>query len=659
VTVPIRTLLVANRGEIAVRVLRAAHELGMRSIAVYSEVDRGAAHTLVADVAVALGGSSAAESYLDGDRIIEAARGHGADAVHPGYGFLAEDARFARAVIDAGLTWVGPHPDAIATMGDKIAAKRLASGLGVGVLPSAELIGDAAFEWRAQAATVGYPLLVKAAAGGGGRGMRLVMDEDGLEAAVVAARREALDSFGDARVFAERWLASPRHVEVQVVADRHGNTVHLGERECSIQRRHQKLIEEAPSPAVDDVVRDQMTIAAVRLAEAIDYDSVGTIEFLLDADDGTFYFLEMNTRLQVEHRVTELVTGVDLVATQLQAAQGEPLPFAQDDVELQGHAIEARLVAEDPALDWLPSSGVVHRFWFPDHPNVLCDHAVVEGRAVATEYDSLLAKVVSGGATRDQAIGVLEAFLQSMHVHGLRTNRDHLAAVLTSDDFVASRTTTAFTDLNLTLLDARPGEATVAAHLLAATLWRQYDHRDRDRHTGLAPTGWRNVPALPQDVELEEHGTVHRITYELRSPDTFRATVDDRRFEGVVIGRDDDAIHLEIASTAMVFWVNRVSSTWYVNSRAGQSELVEVPRFVEPGAGLTATGPTAPVPGRVVSIEVSVGDTVTAGQTLVVMEAMKVEHRITAASDGKVVEVLAKEGDRVDAHALLVRLEAT
>jgi propionyl-CoA carboxylase alpha chain len=655
----LHTILVANRGEIAVRLLHAAQELGLRGVAVYADPDRGAAHTLVADVAVALRGETASETYLDGRQIIQAALDHGADAIHPGYGFLSENADFATAVIEAGLTWIGPRPDAIRAMGDKVAAKRTAAGLGVPVLASSELVGDAAFEWEAQASSVGYPLLVKAAAGGGGRGLRLVMDPDGLADAVTTARREAASSFGDPTVFAERWLASPRHIEIQVVADRHGNVVHLGERECSIQRRHQKLVEEAPSPALDEDLRDRMALAALRLAEAIRYDSVGTVEFLLDADSGEFFFLEMNTRLQVEYRVTELVTGVDVVLAQVRAAAGERLPFSQGDVEVEGHAIEARLVAEDPASDWLPSTGTVHRFWLPEHPHVICDHALVEGRAVVTDYDSLLAKIIAAAPTRAQAIGSLRAHLLGMQLHGVVTNRDHLVAILESDDFLAGRTSTAFTDLHLTLLDARPGPAVVTAHVLAAALFRQRRHRRHDAFTGPAPSGWRNVAALPQQVAFDEHGTVHEVSYEIPTPDTFRAGVDGTELTGRVIATDEEAIQIEIEGTAIVCWVHRIGTTWFVNSRAGQTDLVELPRFVEAAGAAGAGGPTAPVPGRIVAVEVSVGDRVSAGQTLVVMEAMKVEHRITAAADGEVVEILVEPGRRVDAHDLLVRMEAT
>ena len=655
----ITTLLVANRGEIAVRLVDAAHDMGMRAVAVYSEADRAAVHVRRADVAIALGGTTATETYLDEAKLLDAADRTGADAIHPGYGFVSENAGFARAVVDADLTWVGPHPDAIARMGDKLAAKRLAAELSIPLLPSAELKGDVPFEWRAQAGTVGYPLLVKAAAGGGGRGMRLVLDEDDLEDSVVAARREALDSFGDDTVFAERFLAAPRHIEIQVVADKHGNVVHLGERECSIQRRHQKLIEEAPSPAVDRFLREQLGAAATRLAEAIDYDSVGTVEFLFDSDSGEFYFLEMNTRLQVEHRVTEQVTGFDLVELQLRAAMNDEFDFAQDEIDVEGHAIEARLVAEEPSAGWLPSTGTVHRFLPSYDLYVECDSGIDAGTVVSPYYDSLLAKFIASGDTRSEARGRLARALLESEIHGIATNRDHLVAVLESEDFVEGRTTTAFIDLHLTLLDARPDEPVVDTHLLAAALWAQRSRRQSDPHWPAGPSGWRNVRSQPQSVSLVAFDTTHEITYDIRPDDSFAAAIDDVSFSGRVLEWLEDRLRIEVEGTQLNCIVRNVGDIWYVNSRLGQTEFVEVPRYPEATGAAGGGGLTAPVPGRIVSVEVAMGDVVSAGQTLVVIEAMKVEHRVAAPADGKVIDVLVARGDNVDAHQVLVHMDLT
>jgi propionyl-CoA carboxylase alpha chain len=505
---------------------------------------------------------------------------------------------------------------------------------------------------------VGYPLLVKAAAGGGGRGMRLVLAEDDLEDSVAAARREAQDSFGDGTVFAEQWLAAPRHLEIQVVADKHGHVVHLGERECSIQRRHQKLIEEAPSPAVDTFLREQLGAAAVRLAESIDYDSIGTVEFLLDAERGNYFFLEMNTRLQVEHRVTEKVTGFDLLELQFNAAMGETFDFEQDEIDVEGYAIEARLIAEDPALDWLPSSGRLHRFTPPLEGGATWDIGYTTDAEVSPHFDSLLAKAIAFGGTRSEAAGQLARALVQTQIHGVTTNRDYLVAVLESDDFVDGNTTTAFVDLHLTLLDARPGAATLDAHVLAATLWAQEQRNNQDPHWSRAPSGWRNVGAARQHVHYRVHEDEIAVAYTVDPDGAFRADVDDRSFVGRWLAtREDGAMLLEIGGYATTFEINHVGDRWFVNSAAGQSDLVEVPRFPSPTTAALAGGLAAPVPGRIVAVEVAIGDIVASGQTLVVMEAMKVEHRVAAPADGKVTDVLVAKGDNVDAHQVLIQME--
>ncbi|MGZ4682933.1 MAG: acetyl/propionyl/methylcrotonyl-CoA carboxylase subunit alpha [Acidimicrobiales bacterium] len=669
----IHTLLVANRGEIAVRIIEAAHELGLRTVAVYAEPDRTAPHVHRADVAVPLTGSTATETYLDQTQLLEAALAQGADAVHPGYGFLSEHAGFAAAVVEAGLTWVGPHPEAIRTMGDKLAAKRIAAQVGVPTLPSAELAGDAEFEWRAQASMVGYPLLVKAAAGGGGRGMRLVADEGELEDAVRSARREALASFGDGTVFAERWLPAPRHIEVQIVADQHGHVIHLGERECSIQRRHQKLVEEAPSTVVDDVLREQLGAAAVELAEAIRYDNVGTVEFLLDAERREFYFLEMNTRIQVEHRVTEEVTGGDLVWWQIQSARGEPLEWTQDDLEIDRHAIEVRLYAEDPARDWLPSTGRITHFsasGSDDDVYVVVDSSIGlldDGPVdfeVTTHFDPLLAKFTARGYDRPTAIGRLVRYLTGLELHGVTTNRDYLLAVLQHPDFVEGRTTTLFVADHPALLEAGPDPETIAQHALAAGL--AADAAATIGHPwAFAPIGWRNVGVAPRRTRFRHRDQTFEVTRTVSSEGRIEATVEGLPLSGQLIERvvDDrtdrrqDHVLLEIDGTTRCYWVSHVGDTWYVNSTSGQTDLVELPRFAEPTAAALAGGPTAPVPGRVVSVEVSPGATVGPGQVLVVLEAMKVEHHVRSLVTATVVDVLVAPGDTVEAHQLLIRLE--
>ena len=427
------SLLVANRGEIARRVIKSAHAMGIRCVAVYVDADARAPHVAEADEAIRL-----PSSYLDGKAILEAARASGAGAVHPGYGFLSENAGFAADVAAAGRVWVGPTPEAIERMGDKLAAKALAVEVGVPTLPGSE---DAA---RPDA--VGYPLLVKAAAGGGGKGMRVVESADALEEAVAAARREALSGFGDDRVFLERYVARARHIEIQILGDAHGHVVHLGERECSIQRRHQKILEESPSPRVDSALREAMGDAALRLARALGYQSAGTVEFLVDDTTAEFFFLEVNTRLQVEHPVTEAVTGIDLVREQLRIARGESLGYVQEDIRFRGAAIEARLYAEDPAADFLPATGTLTAFEPAASPEVRWDSGVVAGSVVGTDFDPMLAKVIAHGPTRGEAAGRLALALERLHLGGVTTNRDFLVATLRAPEFLAGDTTTDFID---------------------------------------------------------------------------------------------------------------------------------------------------------------------------------------------------------------------
>jgi acetyl/propionyl-CoA carboxylase alpha subunit len=631
----VRTLLVANRGEIASRVFSTARAMGIGTVAVYADPDAGLPFVRDADVAVALRGSSAAETYLSIAKLLDAAARSGADAVHPGYGFLAENADFTRAVIDAGLTWVGPPPDVIAAMGDKVQAKRIAGEAGVPLLPSTVLEGDDPVAWLAavEAAGIGWPLLVKAAAGGGGRGMREVESADRLAAAVASARREAESAFGDGTVFAERLVRGGRHVEVQVLGDTHGTVIHLGERECSIQRRHQKIVEEAPSPGITAAVRTRILDAGVALARHIGYVNAGTVELLVDGegDGAELFFLEMNTRLQVEHRVTERYTGRDLVEDQLRIARGEPVLDTHDGGGFHGHAIEVRLYAEDPADGFAPSFGTLHRFddaW----PS---DASVETGSEVGTHFDPMLAKLYTSQPERYRAIQLLAAELRNFQVHGVTTNRDLLVAILDHPAFVAGDTTTDFLERFPELLTAGPSEETRRVHEEAAARVRGHVARC----TGpwpFAPAGWRLGTSEPAPLRIEHHddgafGIDACVTFEL---DGLTHTCDVH-----VVG------DLQGESTA------------YVNSGGGQTTHVEAPRFADPvTAGASGAGPVAPVPGTIVAVEVAEGDAVEAGQVLVVLEAMKMEHRIEAHADGTVEAVLVAPGDRVDAHQLLVRL---
>src|SRR4051794_4121001 len=491
----IRSLLVANRGEIARRVFRTAREMGITTVAVFSDPDADAPFVREADVAVRLSGASPADTYLRGDLVVEAALRAGADAVHPGYGFLSENAGFAQSVVDAGLTWVGPPPSAIEAMGSKLGAKEMMRAAGVPTLPWATDVSGAA--------DVGFPLLVKASAGGGGRGMRIVRSAAELEDAVSGAAREAGSAFGDATVFLERYLEAPRHVEIQVFADSHGNVVSMFERECSIQRRHQKIVEESPSPAVDDSLRMRMGAAAVAAARAVGYVGAGTVEFVLD-EKSEFSFLEMNTRLQVEHPVTELVTGLDLVRLQLLVADGHPLPPEALTPTMSGHAIEVRLYAEDATRGFLPVTGRLSRFDIPTLGGVRVDSGVESGSVVSPHYDPMLAKAIAHAPTRSEAAGALGNALARARIHGTTTNRDLLVAILRDEEFLAGDTDTAYLERHdPAVLGASPvGEGDRIVHAVAATLAVQAAHRHAAGVLAALPSGWRNNPSQRQHLTL-------------------------------------------------------------------------------------------------------------------------------------------------------------
>ncbi|RKT53932.1 acetyl/propionyl/methylcrotonyl-CoA carboxylase subunit alpha [Saccharothrix australiensis] len=615
-------LLIANRGEIARRITRTCRDLGISPVAVFSDPDADAPHVREADAAVRLPGATPAETYLRVDALVAAATAAGADAVHPGYGFLSENADFARAVLDAGLTWVGPDPEAIAVMGSKVAAKRRMAAAGVPVLPDLDPVSATRF-----------PLLVKASAGGGGRGMRVVRSRDDLAAQVAAARREAESAFGDGTVFCEPLLEDVRHVEVQVLADAHGTVWALGERECSVQRRHQKVIEETPSPAVRPEARHRLFDAATRAARAIGYVGAGTVEFLF-TDDQRFHFLEVNTRLQVEHPVTEEVFGVDLVAWQLAIAEGERLP--EHPPEPRGHAVEARLCAEDPAHDWRPSTGTLHRFRVPD--GVRVDSGVADGSVVGVHYDPLLAKVIAWAPTRRAAIRKLATALDRTAVHGLVTNRELLVRALRHPAFAAGDTHTGFLDRHGLLappeVDVRP--AALAGALALAEI----------RRTNL-PLGWRNLPSQPQKTVFEFDGETVEVAYR----HTRGGVVADPGTRVVSTARDE--VVLERAGVRTAFPVAVHGDLVVVAGLA----FTLVPRFPEPRAAVAAGATVAPVPGTVVRVSVEPGSVVEAGAELLVLEAMKMEHRVLAATGGTVVEVLVRPGRQVAAGDVLAVVE--
>ncbi len=644
-------VLVANRGEIATRVFRTCRDQGLQTVAVFSDADADAPFVRAADAAVRLPGVTAAETYLRGDLVIGAALATGADAIHPGYGFLSEDAAFAQAVVDAGLTWVGPPPEAVRLMGSKLGAKALMSEAGVPCLPGADVTDLAPDALQKAAETIGFPVLVKASMGGGGRGMRVVRGAADLVDAVASAQREAAAAFGDATVFLERYVDSPRHIEVQVMADTHGTVVALFERECSIQRRHQKVVEEAPSPAVDDDLRARLSEAAVLAAKAVSYAGAGTVEFVLDPS-GDFFFLEMNTRLQVEHPVTELITGLDLVALQLLVAQGQALPVDATTATVRGHAIEARLYAEDAVAGFLPASGTLHCFEIPGGPGIRVDAGVESGSVVTTHYDAMLAKVVAHGATRAEAAARLAGALQGARLHGVTTNRDLLVRTLRSADFLAGRTDTAFFDRHdpAVLGKSLLGDDGRRLHAVAAVLTAVARRRGAaGPWTGL-PARWRNVPSQPERTAFEGGP---EVAYEFRR-DGVHVVVDGVALDGVRVWASDPAgVDLEVAGVRRRYTVERAAATSYVDSALGSCALMELERFPEPGSQLAEGALVAPMPGTVVRVDAQVGSPVAAGEVLVVLEAMKMEHAVRAGSAGTVTEVHVMAGGQVDAGALL------
>ena len=636
----IRSVLVANRGEVARRVFRTARSMGMRCIAVFVDADADAPFVQEADEAVRLPGS-----YLDAGAVLAAAQRTGAEAIHPGYGFLSENAAFARAVTEAGIRWVGPSPDVIESMGDKIAAKRVAVEAGVPTLPSSE---DPSAD-----AQVGYPLLVKASAGGGGKGMRIVESADDLADAVQSAQREALSGFGDETVFLERYVASSRHIEIQILGDAHGNVVHLGERECSIQRRHQKIVEESPSPVVDAEMRTAMGEAALSLARHMGYESAGTVEFLVDDATREFFFLEVNTRLQVEHPVTEEVTGIDLVREQLRVAGGAELGYDQDDIDWIGSAIEVRLYAEDPDNDFLPATGTLSAYRPADEPVVRWDSGVEEGSVVGVDFDPMLAKVIAHGPTRAEAAGRLALALERMHLGGVVTNRDFLVATLRNEAFLAGDTTTDFIDrIDPAGSQAAPDTAMAA---IVAAMWIQGRNRADDRVWGFARSNFRTGSLPPQYIEFENGpDETHRIEYSLRRDGGFTLGSG----ETVLVHEwTPDDIELEVDGRRLRAAVTVADGVGYVTLGRTTVTLPVKPRFAVPGSELPTGGLVAPMPGSVIELRCAVGDTVDAGQVLVVLEAMKMEHHITAPFAGTVTELPIAVGDQVENGALLLTIE--
>ena len=633
------SILIANRGEIACRIIKTAKEMGIRSIAVYVDADKDSLFVKQADESIRLEDGG----YLDGDQIINAAKMSGAQAIHPGYGFLSENASFARKVKKEKLIWVGPSPNVISVMGDKLKAKELAIKADVPTLPMTSKPNEAK--------KIGYPLLIKAAAGGGGKGMRIVNKEKDLKESIVSAQREAKSGFNDERIFIERYVEKSRHIEIQILGDSKGNIVHLGERECSIQRRHQKIIEESPSPRISDDVRNKMGEAAVKLAKQIKYESAGTVEFLFDDKTEEFWFLEVNTRLQVEHPVTEEVTGIDLVCEQLKIARGESLEFDQKDITWTGSSIEARLYAEDPNNDFLPEIGTLIAFEENNSAEARWDTGVNKGTVVGTDFDPMLAKIISYAPNRTDAAGKLAKALESAHIGGVKTNRDFLVNCLKTKEFLDGDTTSDFIERVKPSRKLEINQSEIEHASAIAAMWMQQQNRNNSNVAKFMPSGWTNGRLPNQKVTFEFENTEYDFEYKQKRDQKFLFSNNKEAF---IYSSDEDGIDMIFDGKRHYSRVTVSKNNILVHMPFGDVMLQLKPRFKMPGTEVTIGGLIAPMPGKVIDVKVKKGKKVKAGDTLVILEAMKMEHSIKASEDGTVSELLISVNDQVENGALLM-----
>lgn len=656
----IKKVLIANRGEIAVRVAKAARKLGISTVAIYSDADKFAFHTSMADQAVRVGTASVRDSYLNIEAILEAAKSTGADAIHPGYGFLSENAEFSRRCADLGLVFIGPSPESIQVMGNKAASKRKMLEAGVPCVPGYSGSDQSDQGLLAEARDIGLPVMVKAAAGGGGKGMRLVWNDEELLQSIRSARSEGESSFGSGELIIEKAVIEPRHVEIQVFGDKYGNVVHLGERDCSVQRRHQKVVEEAPCPVMTDELREKMGKAAVEAARAIQYVGAGTVEFLLDAG-GNFYFLEMNTRLQVEHPVTEMVTGLDLVEMQFDVAAGTPLPIRQDQLSINGHAIEVRLYAEDTENEFLPSTGVVSCLRLPEGEGVRVDLGVAEGQEVTPFYDPMLAKLICHGKDRATALKKLVQALRNTSLIGLKNNREFLIEVLQKEEFRRGEATTAFIEKHFDDDGYTSKEASFEEKACAAVLQYLISYRSFNKVSGFASSelaGWGSVARRVSHFQYdEEAGNALSVRY---SADDNTFTVDSdnesvevavKRFEPpyavLIVNGQQEAVHFATPSKGAITVDYSARSKTFVNS----NEFTKGDESI--GGGLLIT---APMHGNIVDVLVSIGDRIEAGQALIVMEAMKMEHQLRAELSGVVDAIHVQPSEQVESNKILIEL---
>ena len=637
----LKTILIANRGEIASRIIRSAHNSNLNCVAIYTDSDKNSPYVKEADQAVRID-----TSYLDSDAIIKAAKQTNSQAIHPGYGFLSENADFASLVEKKGLIWIGPSAEAIRIMGDKIEAKQYVKLANVPLLPSVKT--------EKSAMKIGFPLLVKAAAGGGGKGMRIVGNQKDLKDSIRLAKQEAKKAFNDDRIFIERYVESSRHIEVQILADNNGNVIHLGERECSIQRRHQKIIEEAPSVRLTNDIRDQLTGSAIAIAKQIKYQSAGTIEFLFDDKTNEFWFLEMNTRIQVEHPVTEMITGIDIVEEQIKIAKGETLSLSQEDVTFAGHSIEARIYAEDPSNDFLPSTGKLIADQHGNNKGIRWDSGVKAGMEIGTDFDPLLAKVISHGSNREAAIEKLALGLQSSHFGGFTNNIEFLCNILKDKNFIKGNTTTDFINLykphgKITLNDSEK----ISIGIIAA-LWIQGLNRSNASVLRHIPSGWHNARLPNQTISFEIDDEELEVQYKRQRNDSFRISDDSR---AIVHEWKENSIDLEINGLRSQSKVTKDGELLLITNQ-GVSKLLKIlPRFQTSVLKASEDSLLSPMPGKVIEVNIKKGQKVTVGDPLVVIEAMKMNHTIAADQNGIIDEIFINVGDQVALGTDLLKLE--
>lgn len=651
------SLLIANRGEIASRIIRTCRKMGIRSIAVFSEVDRNAPYVAEADTAVYIGESNPTASYLDQEKILAVVRQTGADAIHPGYGFLSENAAFARACQEAGFIFVGPHPEAISAMGSKSQAKTLMASHSVPVVPGYQGTDQTLERLQAAATKIGFPVLLKATAGGGGKGMRIVNHVDEVTAAIEAAKREALSAFGNDELIVEKYIASGRHIEFQIFGDKHGHAIHLLERECTVQRRYQKVAEESPSPVMDKTLRARMGAAAVKAAKALAYDNAGTVEFIYDETSGEFYFLEVNTRLQVEHPVTEEITGLDLVQMQIESAQGMPLRIAQESVTGQGYALEFRLYAEDPANDFLPVSGTIHRFEVPKVEGLRVETAIQSGSEISVFYDPMIAKLIVWDENRANAHRKMAYVLRNLVCLGMTTNQAFLLQLVEHPEFQQGQYDTHFISKHPALTQPpSTSDHSIALLGIAATL-QGWSQRDRERQLLRAmPSGWRNSFYACQQETYEFGETSHTIRYRYAAG-AFEFQIEKSTYQVSLQEANGQYLRAEINGVQHRFEVNTVGDSCFIHhEQLGNRQVKQQPRFPEQEAAAVSGGYQAPMPSQVVQVLVEPGQHVQAGDGLIVLSSMKMENTIAATADGIVEEVYAVEGANIAAGFLLLQL---